>query len=186
MVEQTTQGKTAQRLLSLSVAILLLSSCGNNNENKQTKSNDVKQEKAISEQAAKGNNTGDGKSVEITLLSDDQMKFDTKEIHVRAGQTVKLTLKHTGTMPVTSMGHNFVLLENGINLSEFAQSAAKSKLPHYNIPEELLDLVIAHTKMIGGGETVSIEFEAPRKGTYDFLCSFPGHHGIMKGKFIVE
>ncbi|MCA9748564.1 MAG: azurin, partial [Romboutsia sp.] len=23
-------------------------------------------------------------------------------------------------------------------------------------------------------------------GTYDFMCSFPGHYSVMKGKFIVE
>ena len=40
--------------------------------------------------------------------------------------------------------------------------------------------------MIGGGETDVIEFPAPEKGTYEFLCSFPGHYGMMKGKFIVE
>ena len=25
----------------------------------------------------------------------------------------------------------------------------------------------------------------PAKCTYDFICSFPGHSGLMKGKFIV-
>ena len=40
--------------------------------------------------------------------------------------------------------------------------------------------------MIGGGQTTSITFTAPAAGTYDFICSFPGHSGLMKGKFIVE
>ncbi|HBX64839.1 MAG TPA: azurin, partial [Balneolaceae bacterium] len=26
----------------------------------------------------------------------------------------------------------------------------------------------------------------PEAGTYDFICSFPGHYALMKGKFIVE
>jgi azurin len=33
--------------------------------------------------------------------------------------------------------------------------------------------VIAHTQKPFGGETTDIEFTAPAKGTYDFLCSFP-------------
>ena len=52
------------------------------------------------------------------------------------------------------------------------------------IPEG--DDIIAHTKMIGGGESVEITFDAPAAGTYDYICPFPGHYGIMKGKFIVE
>jgi azurin len=40
--------------------------------------------------------------------------------------------------------------------------------------------------LIGGGESTTIEFEAPEKGEYTFLCTFPGHFGLMNGKFIVE
>ena len=40
--------------------------------------------------------------------------------------------------------------------------------------------------MIGGGESVTIEFDAPEAGTYDFLCTFPAHFAMMKGKFIVK
>jgi len=46
--------------------------------------------------------------------------------------------------------------------------------------------VIAYTKIIGGGESVTITFDTPEKGTYDFLCTFPGHFALMQGKFIVE
>ena len=41
-------------------------------------------------------------------------------------------------------------------------------------------------KLIGGGEETTVTFDAPAKGTYDFICSFPGHYALMKGKFIVE
>jgi azurin len=40
--------------------------------------------------------------------------------------------------------------------------------------------------MLGGGETTTIAFTAPAAGTYDYICSFPGHYGMMKGKLIVE
>ncbi|MCB0632702.1 MAG: azurin, partial [Lewinella sp.] len=26
----------------------------------------------------------------------------------------------------------------------------------------------------------------PAPGTYDYICSFPGHYALMQGKFIVE
>ena len=54
------------------------------------------------------------------------------------------------------------------------------------LPESFKSNVIAYTDLVGGGQTTSVEFNAPDAGTYDFLCSFPGHYAIMKGKFIVE
>ncbi len=118
----------------------------------------------------------------IVLNSNDQMKFDKEEIKVKAGQKVKLTLNHTGKLPKEAMGHNFVLLTAGTDIAAFATAAMKAKKNEY-IPS---DGVIAHTKLIGGGESTTIEFTVPKKGTYDFICSFPGHYGMMKGKFIVE
>lgn len=122
--------------------------------------------------------------VELSIEGNDQMKFNKNELRVKAGQTVKLTLKHTGQMSKEVMGHNFVLLKKGTELSEFAQKASQAKSNDY-IPKDT-DQVIAHTKIIGGGEETTITFEAPEAGTYDFICSFPGHWIQMQGKFIVE
>ena len=82
------------------------------------------------------------------------------------------------------MGHNIVFLKNQVKPSKFAVKAAAAKDNDY-IPEETSD-VIAHTKMIGGGESAMIEFTAPEKGVYNYICSFPGHFAMMKGKLIVE
>ncbi|GET46320.1 azurin [Capnocytophaga felis] len=120
----------------------------------------------------------------IVLESTDQMTFSTNEIRVKAGEKVTLTLKHVGKMPVEVMGHNFVLLKQGTDLAAFAGKAMNAKATDY-VPAGSEE-VIAHTKMIGGGESTTITFDAPEKGTYDFMCSFPGHYAIMKGKFIVE
>lgn len=126
----------------------------------------------------------DGDVVEITLSANDQMRFDKNELRVKSGQTVRLILRHTGQMAENVMGHNFVLLEEGTDVSEFGQEAARAQDNDY-IPANS-ENVIAHTEMIGGGETTTIEFEAPAAGTYDFICSFPGHYALMQGKFIVE
>jgi azurin len=40
--------------------------------------------------------------------------------------------------------------------------------------------------MLSGGETTTIEFTAPAAGTYDYICSFPAHYAMMKGKLIVQ
>ncbi|MDR9457837.1 MAG: azurin [Salegentibacter sp.] len=133
---------------------------------------------------ADSQDAADSDVVEITIEGDDQMRFNMDEIKVKAGQTVRLTLKHVGQMDKNAMGHNWVLLTQGTEISEFGMSAMDAKANDY-IPEGT-DQVIAHTKMLGGGESDTIEFEAPEKGTYDFICSFPGHYSLMKGKFIVE
>lgn len=122
--------------------------------------------------------------VEITVESNDRMQFDTSEIKVEAGQTVVLTLKHVGKLPKAAMGHNWVLLTKGTDINSFGAEASKAAGNDY-IPEGT-DKVIVHTKLIGGGQETTIEFTAPEKGTYDFICSFPGHYAMMKGKFIVE
>ncbi|MDQ8006723.1 MAG: azurin [Pedobacter sp.] len=121
----------------------------------------------------------------ITLNAGDDMKFDLSEIKVKEGQTVKLTLTHTGKMAKTAMGHNFVLLAQGVVLADFAGKAIAASGTDY-IPAGSEKEVIAHTKLIGGGESDTIEFTAPAKGSYEFLCSFAGHSALMKGTFIVE
>ncbi len=122
---------------------------------------------------------------EITIEGNDQMQFNLEEIRVKAGQTVKLTLRHVGKMSVEQMGHNWVLLTEGTDMMKFGQKAATAKEKGY-IAEDQESKVIAKTKLLGGGEEDTIEFEAPEKGTYNFICSFPGHVMIMQGKFIVE
>ena len=123
-------------------------------------------------------------TIKITLNSNDKMQYDLSEIDVYEGQTVILTLHHKGTMPKAAMGHNFVLLTQGTEISKFANDAVKASDNDY-IPTDKTN-IIANTELIGGGETTEVTFNAPVKGTYDFLCSFPGHYSIMKGKFNVK
>lgn len=121
--------------------------------------------------------------VTLEINSDDFMSFDKQELKVPAGSKVTLTLNHTGQMDKQSMGHNVVILRAGVNMTDFAVAAMAAADKDY-IPDA--SQVIAHTKVIGGGESTTITFDAPLKGTYNFICSFPGHYGVMKGKFIVE
>lgn len=122
--------------------------------------------------------------VEIRITANDQMQFNKNELRAEAGQTVRLTLEHVGQLPENVMGHNVVILKQDVDVTDFAQRAAAAKDNDY-IPEGS-DEVIAHTEMIGGGESTTIEFEAPEAGTYTFICSFPGHFVQMQGEFIVE
>ncbi len=121
----------------------------------------------------------------IALSSNDLMAYDKSELKVKAGKKVTLTLRHTGTMEKVAMGHNFVLLKQGTDVATFAGTAAMARETEY-IPASESNSIIAYTKLIGGGESTTITFDAPEPGIYDYICSFPGHYGVMRGKFIVE
>lgn len=157
---------------------LLLLSCGNSNDKQKEEKESFKLNKSVE------NRENIEGVAEILLTGNDEMRFNLKEIKVKAGDKVKLTLKHIGKLDVKVMGHNFVLLKPGTNINDFASKALDAKDNDY-IPENT-EAVITHTKMIGGGEQTSIIFDAPEKGVYDFICSFPGHVALMQGKFIVE
>ncbi len=124
-------------------------------------------------------------TIEVLLTGNDQMKYNKDLIEVTEGQNVKLTFKHVGELPKEAMGHNFVLLTPGTDVDEFAQSAITHQDTDY-LPPSGMDNIIAHTTMLGGGESDEIEFAAPAPGTYDFICTFPGHYGVMRGKFVVK
>lgn len=169
--------RTVKYVMATVFASIILVSCGGEKK-KEEKEEPIKigvkkEEKKVESNVA-----------EIVIVGDDMMKFNLSEIKVKAGQKVKLTLRHKGKLDINVMGHNFVLLKQGVSMPEFAGKAALSRDNQY-IPEGSED-IIAHTNLIGGGQTTSIEFDAPAAGTYDFLCSFPGHYAMMKGKFIVE
>ena len=169
------------KIFILACAVSVFTACNSNNNENQTQANDV----ATSAKTTDAATSKASAEAVITLSAGDNMKFDVTEIKAKEGQTVKLTLKHIGKLAKTAMGHNFILLAHGVSLTDFALKALKAKDTDY-IPVDSKKDIITHTKLIGGGESDTIEFTAPAKGTYEFLCSFPGHSAMMKGAFIVE
>lgn len=161
------------------VSVLLLWSCGGKEEKKKEGFSYEKSTQQNTDSKAVADNVAN-----IVLTGNDLMQYNTKEIKVKAGQKVKLTLKHIGKLDINVMGHNFVLLKQGVDLVAFATKAAIERDNKY-IPKDSQD-IIAHTDLVGGGQTATIEFDAPAPGTYEFLCTFPGHYAMMRGHFIVE
>lgn len=119
-----------------------------------------------------------------TVEGNDNMKFDTELIRVKAGEPLEITLKNVGSLPKESMGHNFVILKPGVDIATFGGEAAAAADNEY-IPKSSLSSVVAHTKLLGPGEQdkISVTLE---KGVYEYICSFPGHFGMMKGKIVAE
>ena len=116
----------------------------------------------------------------LALSGNDMMQFDKNELMAKSGEKITLTFRHVGQLDKRVMGHNFVLLKPGTDITGFANEAAAVGESGDWIPNDGVQ-VIAHTKMLGGGQTDVITFDAPEPGIYDFICSFPGHSAMMRG-----
>ncbi|HFC8521692.1 TPA: azurin [Neisseria subflava] len=117
-----------------------------------------------------------------TVEANDMMQFNTKEIQVsKACKEFTITLKHTGTQPKASMGHNIVIgkAEDMDGIFKDGVGAADTD---YVKPDDAR--VVAHTKLIGGGEEASLTLDPAKlaDGEYKFACTFPGHGALMNGK----
>ena len=167
--------KNIAAIFLLSTTSILIFSCGNNQGTEK-----------VEAPAISANDTAavEGK-ITLTLEGNDLMKYNKKELRAKTGVTIRLVLVHTGKIPKNAMGHNVVILKEGTDVSEFVNKAASAVGTDY-IPESHKDKIIAHTRMIGGGEFDAVEFAIDKPGSYVYLCSFPGHSAIMRGILIVE
>lgn len=113
------------------------------------------------------------------------LKLET--ITAAAGEQLRISLSSVSVLPATAMAHNFVLLTLDADVDAFARASISARDNGYLAPD-MMGWVIAHTKMLGGGESDSITFTVPSEpGEYTFICSFPGHYaGGMVGKLIVS
>ena len=119
----------------------------------------------------------------VTVEGNDQMQFNVKNIEVpKSCKSYTVTLKHVGKMPKSSMGHNMVLTTTADATATAADGMKAGAAADYVKAGDTR--VIAHTKVIGGGETTSMTIDVAKlkAGTdYTYFCSFPGHSFIMKG-----
>lgn len=124
--------------------------------------------------------------VVVSMTGNDQMRYNLELIPAKSGQTVRITLTNIGRMSKAAMGHNVVILKADADPDAFVAAAAQVKATDY-IPEAKKDELLAYSKLLGPGESDTIEFVAPAAGSYTFLCSFPAHlYGGMRGKLLVE
>ncbi|KAF1048983.1 azurin [Xylophilus sp.] len=120
---------------------------------------------------------------EAVVEANDAMQFNTKDIAVdKSCKQFKLTLRHTGKLPKTAMGHN-VLIAKAADLQAVANDgiAAGAAQDYVKAGDAR---VVAHTKLVGGGESDSVPVPVAKlapKESYAFFCSFPGHSALMKG-----
>jgi azurin len=121
----------------------------------------------------------------LEITGTDQMQYDKKELAVPATcKQVTLTLHHGGQLPAAAMGHNWVLV-NTPDLAAVANAGMGAGLASNYVGADD-KRVLAHTKIVGGGQSDTITFATASlkaAGDYSFLCTFPGHNVLMRGKF---
>ena len=135
--------------------------------------------------AIAGNAFGADKVCKLEITGTDAMQYDKKELSVAADCTqVELTLHHSGKLPAQAMGHNWVLAKTadvaGVASDGVGAGFAKDHIKDGDAR------VIAHTKIVGGGQSTSVTFPMSKLKageSYTYFCSFPGHSSIMKGTF---
>jgi azurin len=119
----------------------------------------------------------------VDVDSTDQMTFTTKAIEIdKSCKQFTVNLKHSGSLPKAVMGHNLVISKYD-DMSQIATEGMSAGLDKSYLKDGDAR-VIAHTKVIGGGETDSVTFDVSKLDPaekYGFFCSFPGHIGMMKG-----
>jgi azurin len=121
----------------------------------------------------------------LDISGSDQMQYDKQALAAPAScKQITVTLHHSGKLPKEAMGHNWVLV-NGADLAAVAQAGMGAGLANdYVAPGD--KRVLAHTRIVGGGESASVSFSPAllkAAGTYEYLCTFPGHNALMHGTF---
>lgn len=120
---------------------------------------------------------------EATVESNDAMQYNVREIVVdKSCKQFTLHLKHVGKMPKVAMGHNLVLTKEADKQAVATEGVGAGLAQDYVKAGDAR--VIAHTKVIGGGEADSVTFDVSKIAAgedYAYFCSFPGHWAMMKG-----
>ncbi|MSU69244.1 MAG: autotransporter outer membrane beta-barrel domain-containing protein [Opitutaceae bacterium] len=123
----------------------------------------------------------------IAIQAGDTMKYDVTSIEAKPGETLRVVLTNTGSLPKDAMGHNWILLKSGSDSAAFATAAQVAKATNY-VPDALKGQILAQIELLGPKQSGEVTFTAPTApGEYPYLCSFPAHFQVgMKGVLVVK
>jgi azurin len=111
------------------------------------------------------------------------MQYDIKEIKTKPGEILEIVLKNTDTMQ-----HNLLITMPG-KMSEVGVAADKmGETPEGKACQFVPDMpsVLAVMGLVDPGKTGGLFYVVPKKpGTYQYVCTYPGHWRMMNGKLKV-
>ena len=125
----------------------------------------------------------------VDLEGNDAMKFNKTSIEVpKACKDFTINLKHTGKMAKNVMGHNVVVAKTADMAGIDADGIKAGLAADYIKAGDTR--VIAHSKVVGGGESTSFSIPVAKLtaagAPLSFFCSFPGHAALMKGTLTLK
>lgn len=123
-----------------------------------------------------------GADLTIRLGTQPGLRYDIEEIEVNAGDKIELVFDNDDDMQ-----HNVVIVqpETADEVGEAAMQLGLQGGAMNYVPDS--DNVLYHTSVLMPGRSETIYFTAPETpGTYTYVCTFPGHHIIMRGRLVVR
>ena len=119
--------------------------------------------------------------ITIKVGTEPGLKYDLKSFKVRTGDRVELVFNNNDDMM-----HNLVVVEPNTadKVGTLAMNLGLDGPQQGYVPEA--DEVLFHTCILQPGSAETIYFIAPAPGEYTYVCTFPGHSRVMRGKMIVR
>ena len=119
-----------------------------------------------------------GPTLEISV-NGDALEFDKDRLEAAAGAEGVMCFNNVSSVNQ----HNWVLVNDGTK-DEVAKRGLEAGPENGWLQPGDPD-VIANVELLGPGEKGEVHFTPPAAGTYQFVCTFPGHNFTMFGDFMV-
>ena len=128
------------------------------------------------------NTTGEGGGPANLVIgvNGDALQFNTGSMSASAGSEVVVTFNNSSGVH----SHNWALVEGGTKDAVATDGVAAGQGNNWLPVDD--SRVIGATILLGPGESGDATFTAPAAGTYEFVCTFPGHNSSMFGDFTVN
>jgi azurin len=118
----------------------------------------------------------------LTIGTKPGLQFDVTELKIKAKSKIKLVFVNNDDML-----HNLVITQPGDVADKVGRMAMEMGLKGPELQYvPLSEHVLFHTSLLQPQSREAIYFEAPAAGIYSYLCTYPGHYLIMRGRMIVE
>ena len=122
-----------------------------------------------------------GSELQIESVGNQNL-FDKDSLVIKAGSQV--TVAFANKANIAAIQHNWVLVRAGTEDSVATAGLAAGPGSDW-VPKDDPN-VIDYVRLLDGGDSDKVTFNAPPSGTYAFICTFPGHNITMFGIFEVS
>ncbi len=108
------------------------------------------------------------------------IKFDVKSFQVEAGKKIELLFNNPDVMQ-----HNLLIVKPGTadKVAADAMALGAAGFDKQWVPAG--DDVLVASKLLNSKQKETLTFSLPTPGTYQFVCTFPGHATMMRGEIVV-